>query len=153
MGIVSFTPVAAMKAAAFVTYGYTKTILLTFGQLIVNLFTWTRPAQDLTGPVGIAVMTGQVARQGILALLQFAAILSINLAVVNFLPIPALDGGRVVFLIIERFRRRAMNRRLEAAIHNVAFVILISLILLVTIKDVSRYGGVIVNGVRGLVGL
>lgn len=153
VGRVSFSPLQALKASGIATYGYTKAILLTFGDLVKDLFAWRAPAQDLSGPVGIAVLTGQIAQQGIIPLLQFAAILSINLAVVNFLPIPALDGGRVLFLAIEKIRRRAMGRNLEAAIHNIAFLILISLILLVTLRDVSRYGGVILGGLKGLVGM
>lgn len=153
VGRVSFSPPQAIKAAALTTFGYTKAILFTFGDLVKDLFAWRAPAQDLSGPVGIAVLTGQIAQQGIIPLLQFAAILSINLAVVNFLPIPALDGGRVLFLAIEKLRRRAMSRTLEAAIHNIAFLILISLILIVTFRDVSKYGGVILGGLKGLVGM
>lgn len=153
VGLVSFSPPTAAKAAALATFGYTRAILGTFGDLVKDLFAWRAPSQDLSGPVGIAVLTGQIAQQGIIPLLQFAAVLSINLAVINFLPIPALDGGRVLFLVIEKLRRRAMSRRLEAGIHNVAFLVLISLILIITVRDVSRYGGVIIGGLKGLVGM
>lgn len=153
VGRVSFSPATAAKAAALATFGYTKAILATFGDLLKDLFAWRAPSQDLSGPVGIAVLTGQIAQQGFIPLLQFAAVLSINLAVINFLPIPALDGGRVMFLVIEKLRRRAMSRRLEAGIHNAAFLILITLILVITVRDVSKYGGVIVGGLKGLVGM
>lgn len=152
VGIVSYPPFTAAKVAAIVTVGYTKAVVLTFIDIFRDLLSLKAPAEEISGPVGIAVLSGQIARQGIIPLLQFAAILSINLAVINFLPIPALDGGRVLFLFIEKLRRRAMNQKIEAAIHNVSFIILIALILLVTMRDLSTYGGVIVGGVRGLVG-
>lgn len=143
----------ALKASVVTTYGYTKAILVSFGQMIRDLVTFRGMSQDVSGPVGIAVITGQVAQQGIVPLLQFAAVLSINLAVINFLPIPALDGGRVLFLAIEKLRRKPMSRNLEAAIHNIAFLLLIGLIFLVTIRDVSKFGGVILDGAKGLVGM
>jgi regulator of sigma E protease len=147
-------PVAqALKASVLTTYGYTKAILFSFGGMVRDLVTFRGVSQDVSGPVGIAVMTGQIAQQGVVPLLQFAAVLSINLAVINFLPIPALDGGRVLFLVIEKLRRRAMSRNLEAAIHNIAFLVLIGLILLVTVRDVSKFGGVILDGAKGLVGM
>ncbi len=143
----------AIKASLVTTYAYTEAILVSFGQMIRDLVTFHGVSQDVSGPVGIAVMTGRIAQQGIIPLLQFAAVLSINLAVINFLPIPALDGGRVMFLVIEKLRRRAMSRTLEAAIHNIAFLILIGLILLVTVRDVTKFGGVILDGAKGLVGM
>jgi regulator of sigma E protease len=153
IGTVSLSPGQAIKGAVMTTAVYTKQILWTFGGLIKNLVALKPVGQDLSGPVGIAVMTGKVASEGIMPLLQFAAVLSINLAVINILPIPALDGGRVLFLLVEKIRRRAMSRTLEAAIHNIAFLLLISLTLLVTVRDVSRYGHAIVGGLKGLVGL
>jgi regulator of sigma E protease len=153
VGLVSFTPFQAVKVAALTTYGYTKAILFTFADLLKNLILLRPLSQEVSGPVGIAVMTGKIARQGIMPLLQFAAILSINLAILNFLPIPALDGGRVLFLAIEKLRRRAMSRAVESAIHNVAFLLLLCLILFVTVRDISTYGGDIVGGIKGLVGL
>jgi regulator of sigma E protease len=153
IGVVTFKPLDAIWAAARTTAGYTKLVLITFWELGRDLVMRRPVTTEVAGPVGIAVMTGQIAQQGIIPLLQFAAILSINLAVINFLPIPALDGGRVLFLAIEKLRRRPMNRNLEAAIHNVVFLILIGVILLVTARDLSVYGGQIVLGLRKVVGI
>lgn len=141
VGRVSFPPLQAVRAGIIATYEYTKAILGTLGELVRDLVTRQPVTQDIAGPVGIAVITGQIAQQGIIPLMQFAAILSINLAVINFLPIPALDGGRVMFLILEKIRRRAVSRTLEAAVHNIAFLILISLILLITARDISKLIG------------
>lgn len=153
VGTVSFPLPQAFVNGVQMTFFLTKAIVYAFGGIFRDLVVSRKVAEDVAGPVGIAVMTGQVAKQGIAPLVQFAAMLSVNLAVINFLPIPALDGGRVLFLFIEKLRRRPVSRHLEIAIHNVAFLILILLILLVTARDLFRYGGVIAGGVKGLVGM
>ena len=81
-------------------------------------------------------MTGQFADLGIAQLLQFTALISVNLAVINFLPIPALDGGRVVFLIIEKIKGSPVKKEIEAVVHNIAFILLIILIIVVTFNDI-----------------
>lgn len=113
-------------------------IFISLGDLVKQLFTTGNVAQNLTGPVGIAVLTRQVADMGIIYLLQFAAMLSVNLAVFNFLPIPALDGGRIVFVLIEKIQRKPVSQRVEATIHNIGFLLLLGLIFLVTWKDITR---------------
>lgn len=153
VGSVSFAPHQAAWQAVYMTYSLTKAVLWAFGGIFKDLLVKREVTQDISGPVGIAVMTGQVARQGLMPLLQFAATLSVNLAVINFLPIPALDGGRVLFLGIEKIRRRPVSRKLEIAIHNIAFILLILIIVLVTARDLFRYGGMIVGSVKGLVGM
>ena len=94
---------------------------------------------DISGPVGIATLTGQAARIGINYLLQFVAMISINLAVLNFIPFPALDGGRAVLLLVEKFRRKPLPKRVEGLINSVGFSLLIALMVYVTIKDVGRF--------------
>lgn len=152
VGKVSFPVPQAFFLGIRMTAGVTGAIVQALGGVVVDLFSGRGVASGVSGPVGIAVVTGQVAREGIMPLLQFAAMLSVNLAVINFLPIPALDGGRVLFLAIEKLRRKPMKRSLEIAIHNSAFLILILLILLITARDISIYGGTIVGGVKGMVG-
>jgi regulator of sigma E protease len=153
MGSVSFGVLDAAWNAIWMTGALTKAITFAFFDLFRDLIVTRQVAQDVSGPVGIAVMTGEVAEQGLIPLMQFAAMLSVNLAVINFLPIPALDGGRVVFLFLEKIRRRPVSRKLEIAIHNIAFLLLITLILLVTLRDIGRYGGTIVGGLKGIVGM
>lgn len=153
-GVVRYPFLKAIQGGFTLTVGYTKAVILTFIDLFRELIQGKNDtAGQVTGPVGIAITTGHIAKQGFIALVQFTAILSVNLAVVNFLPIPALDGGRAVFLIVEGLRRKAMNRHVEAIIHNVSFLILIGLILLVTVRDLGRYGGIILGGLKGLVGM
>ncbi|PJA09309.1 RIP metalloprotease RseP [Candidatus Falkowbacteria bacterium CG_4_10_14_0_2_um_filter_41_15] len=114
-------------------------IILTFYDLIRNLIGGNAVAGAVAGPVGIATLTGQVARMGFTYLLQFTALLSLNLAVINFLPIPALDGGRAVFLLIEKIKKRPVRKELENLLHNIFFLLLILLIVWVTIKDVLKF--------------
>jgi len=122
-----------------------KTTVLTIGEIFVSLGTLIKTLfveksvpQGLAGPVGIAVMTKQVADMGFVYLLQFAALLSVNLAVFNFLPIPALDGGRIAFVLIEKIQRKPVSQRVEATIHTIGFALLLLLIGVVTWKDIVR---------------
>ena len=113
-------------------------IIQAFGQLLGTIVRSGSVGGDVAGPVGIAVLTGQVSRLGFAYLLQFVALLSLNLAVINILPIPALDGGRVLFLAIEKLRGKPMSRTVEAKIHNTGFAVLIALVTLITFRDVLR---------------
>lgn len=120
-------------------------IIMAFYELLKNLILGHGVSAQISGPVGIATMTGQYARMGFVYLLQFVGILSLNLAVVNFLPLPALDGGRIIFLLIEKIKGTPVKREVEATIHNIGFIALIILILLITVKDVSQYTAPLVN--------
>lgn len=98
---------------------------------------------EISGPVGIAQATGQVAREGISPLFQFAALISINLGIVNIFPIPALDGGRIVFVLVEWVRRgKRISPKTERMIHTIGFLLLFALIIFVTYRDIGR----ILNG-------
>ncbi|RJO59266.1 RIP metalloprotease RseP [Candidatus Parcubacteria bacterium] len=113
-------------------------IVAAFAQIIKDLLFEQRVTVDVAGPVGIAMLTGQVARLGFIYLLQFAALLSLNLALINILPVPALDGGRVLFLLLEKIRGKPISQTLEAKIHNTGFVILLLLIMMVTFRDIWK---------------
>jgi len=121
------------------TVFFTGEVVFAFYELIKNLIISQKVSVDLSGPVGIAVLTGQVARMGFVYLLQFTAMLSINLAVINFLPFPALDGGRILFLVIEKIRRRPVSQKIENLVHNIGFGLLMLLVLLVTYRDVIKF--------------
>jgi regulator of sigma E protease len=98
------------------------------------------PQDDALGPVGIARVTGEVAGIGIRAVVLFAALLSLNLAIFNILPIPALDGGRLFFLAIEVARRgKRIPPQKEALVHLAGFAILIGIFVLVTFNDLARW--------------
>jgi len=120
-----------------------KEIFIALYELLYRLVIGQSVGADVAGPIGIAVLTGQVVDMGWSYILQFVALLSINLAIVNILPFPALDGGRIVFLIIEKIRRKPVNQKIEGIVHSIGFGILMILILLVTYKDITRWGGAI----------
>lgn len=113
-------------------------IIVSFFTLIRDLIIGTGASDSVGGPIRIAQMTGEVARFGFVNLLNFTALLSLNLAVINFLPFPALDGGRILFLLIEKIKGRPVKRETEAIVHNIGFMFLMLLILLVTYKDIVR---------------
>jgi regulator of sigma E protease len=96
---------------------------------------------ELAGPVGIAQMTGQAARAGWVYLLQFTAFLSLNLAVFNMLPIPGLDGARLLFVIVEGLRGRRVNPQTEGVIHFIGLMLLLTLMAYVSVNDVQRLVG------------
>lgn len=150
VGVVSYPWYLAPVRATELTFGITVEILKAFGHVFRGLVTEGRLAVDLSGPVGIAVLTGRAAELGITHLLQFVAILSINLGVINFVPFPALDGGRFLFLAIEKIRGRPVSRQLEAVIHQVGFALLLALILIVTYRDLVRFSDKILGGLRSL---
>ncbi|MBU1141564.1 MAG: RIP metalloprotease RseP [Firmicutes bacterium] len=93
---------------------------------------------DLSGPVGIFSMVSNTASQGIIALIGFTAFLSINIGLLNLLPIPALDGGRLIFLGVEAIIRKPLNRRFENTVNNVMFILLLTLFVFVTYNDIIR---------------
>lgn len=112
-----------------------------FGGLIataVSLRTVEPLSGGVAGPVGIAQLTGDVVSLGVLPTLQFAALLSLNLAVINILPLPALDGGRLFFLAIEAVFRRRVYPAVEKWVNTIGFAVLLFLILLITYNDINR---------------
>ena len=109
-----------------------------FKNAIVGMFIGTTPVA-VTGPVGIAQLTGEVARAGISPLLEFAAFISINLAIINMFPIPALDGGRIAFVLLEWIRRgKRISPRIERLVHSIGFIMLMAAILAITYNDIIR---------------
>lgn len=119
----------------------TQTIVVAFYDLLKGLILGQGVQAEIAGPVGIAALTGRVAHMGFVYLLQFTVMLSVNLAIINAFPFPALDGGRLFFLIIEKIKGSPVKREVEAIVHNLGFVLLMGLVLLVTFKDVAKYGG------------
>ena len=95
-------------------------------------------AQNLTGPVGIATLVGDAARLGIIYLLQLTAFLSLHLAILNILPFPALDGGRLAFLAVEKLKGSPVTPDIERITHGIGFALLMLLILWVTWNDIAR---------------
>lgn len=127
-----FAPIKGIELAAI----YTWLIIVAFFGLIRDLILGSGVQEAVAGPVGIAQMTGEVARMGIINLMQFTALLSLNLAVLNALPIPALDGGRILFVLIEAIRGKKNSPQLEASIHGLGFLLLMILVVIITYRDI-----------------
>lgn len=130
-------------------YGFQRTFSLLFqmlaglGLLLASLFGLApSPEGSVAGVVGIARITGQVAQRGLLSLLEWTAVLSVNLALINLLPLPALDGSRIVFALIEWIRggKRVPPER-EAMVHAVGMMLLLGLMLVITFSDVRNWLG------------
>lgn len=134
-------PFRRYSMGASIVEGFKETYNLTVAVLnsLVGIITRQIPAEDLTGPIGIVYFVGQAARAGLVSVLTLAALISVNLALFNLLPIPALDGSKLVFLGIELIRRRPLDPNKENLVHLVGFALLIALMLIVMYRDIIRF--------------
>jgi len=115
-----------------------KMVVSGLGTFVAELFTSPQSIQNVAGPVGIVVLAAQATSMGFIYFVQLLALISINLAVLNLLPFPALDGGRFLFLLIDKFRGKPVPYKIQAWVNGAGFVILILLMVFVTVKDIGR---------------
>ena len=127
----------AIWEGAITTIDYIGQIAEGLGSLIYKAIVGTADYSQVTGPVGIVGIVDDVAELGFLYILRFAAIISLNLAVLNLLPFPALDGGRLFFLLIEAVRRKPLPPKFVVTTNTVGFVLLIILMVAITWKDIA----------------
>lgn len=111
------------------------------GDVVISLVAKFTVPDGVAGPVGIAKMTHHFVQQGFMALLQFTALISISLGVINIMPFPALDGGRFLFIIFEAVTRRKPNAKWEGIIHSTGFILLMILIFVITWNDIINLFG------------
>jgi regulator of sigma E protease len=128
---------SALTAGTRQTFGITGLILRFVGRLL----TGAESARDIGGPILIGQLSGRMARAGVVALIGFMAFLSVNLAVLNLLPIPILDGGHLVFLAIEAVRGRALSLQTRARLSQVGFLLILALMVWAITSDVLRTVG------------
>ncbi len=131
------TPAFIIKEGFFSTVSIVKTVYVSF----VKMITGAIGIENMSGPVGITQAVGQAKEYGWLALLNFFAFITVNLGVVNLLPLPALDGGRLVFILIELIIRRPVPQKYEGAIHFVGLAVLMLLLVFITFNDIVRLFG------------
>jgi regulator of sigma E protease len=148
MGLLGVTPkgstviVKANIGRAFVlsvqrTYELT---VLTY-QALWSMATGRLSLKDsVTGPLGMFVITGEMSKLGIMALISFIAILSVSLGIFNLLPLPALDGGHLVLLAVEKLRGKPLSKKADEVFNQVGFGFLILLAVLVFVNDLARFG-------------
>ncbi len=118
-------------------------IILKIIETFINLFTGIFSANldilnKVSGPVGVVGALGEANSLGLVYLLQLFGLISLNLAVLNFLPIPALDGGRLLFIVIEKITRKKIDLKVESVFHIVGFLILIALMTIITAHDIIK---------------
>jgi len=124
----------AISSSAYKTVYYIELMFKTISQLVTGKL----GSDALGGPVMVISMVGEAAESGILSLLNLAAFISINLGFMNLLPIPALDGSKIVFLMVEAVRGKAIPVEKEGYIHFIGFVVLIGFMIFITYKDILR---------------
>ncbi|HJV46708.1 MAG TPA: RIP metalloprotease RseP [Bacillota bacterium] len=131
----SRSPMPSLKYGAETTWQFSTLIFKGLGMLVTG-----KVAMDeLSGPVGIFNYTYEAAEKGVAILLKWSAILSVNLGIMNLLPLPALDGGRLVFLLVEALRGRPIDPQKEGMVHFLGFAFLMLLILVITWNDIQRF--------------
>jgi regulator of sigma E protease len=136
---VSFGLIESVRQGIMETWGFGTYIFITLINILRELFATGKTTEALSGPVGILSMVGQASQLGFVYVIRFMAILSINLAVVNALPFPALDGGRILFLLIEKIKGKPVSAETEGKFHFAGMAILLLLMVLVTYKDLGTY--------------
>ncbi|MDP2651107.1 MAG: RIP metalloprotease RseP, partial [bacterium] len=138
IGTVQLNPVRALWHGLIVTSELTWMTAKAIGAFLVQAIVGKADLSQVTGPVGIVSMVGDVRELGISFLLSFTAIISINLAIINLVPFPALDGGRLLFTGIEAIRRRPIPPAIFNTANTIGFALLIFLMILITVRDVRQ---------------
>lgn len=126
--------VPSLKNACETTGSLFKLMLVT----VKELFTGGVAVKELSGPVGIYTVVGEQAKAGFESILSLIAFLSINVGVINLIPFPAFDGGRILFLIIEKLTKKSIPTSVENMVNNIGFLLLILLMIYVTFNDIIR---------------
>lgn len=129
--VVRFSIWDSAKNAVVIIFNFVVLIL----GFLKNLIVGKASMADVSGPVGIYKYTGQVARQGFSDILSLMAVLSINLGIINILPIPALDGGRILFILIEKIKGSPVDQKTEQAFHTIFFILLLALMAFITARE------------------
>mgnify|MGYP000986179386 CR=1 FL=1 len=139
--IIGITPLLSKNPVRALTYGTVSTFDLGVRmiEIIGQLITGEVSTDNLTGPVGIVYMVGDSAKLGLIYLAQLTALISLNLAIVNMLPFPALDGGRLLFLIIRLFTGKTISDETEGKIHFIGLMLLFGLMIYITVQDVGKF--------------
>ncbi len=139
--IIGIVPVTKKNFFSAIKGGFEKTgiILRLMFQFLGMVFRGKVTSKDLSGPVGVVYTIDEAAKYGFLSVLYIMGFISVNLGFFNLLPIPALDGSRILFLIIEFFRGKPMDPEKEGFVHFIGFVFLLTLMIYVTYSDIVKF--------------
>jgi len=138
IGVVPLSLGEALRKGASLTWGAIQITAIGLAHFFYSIFTVSANLSQVSGPVGIAGAVGNASAEGWGSLLSIMAIISINLALINLIPVPALDGGRLLFVIIESITRRPIKSSIAQAVNGIGFAFLILLMLVVTAHDIFR---------------
>jgi regulator of sigma E protease len=138
--VIHYSFLESIREGFLYTVNMTVAIFEYLFHIVSQLLTTGGTSAQVSGPVGMVSMTQQAARLGLMVLLNFTALISVNLAIINILPLPALDGGRIFFLLVEKLKGSPVSQELEAKIHNAGFMALMLLMVIVTFQDIMRLG-------------
>ncbi|MFA6278735.1 MAG: M50 family metallopeptidase [Candidatus Paceibacterota bacterium] len=138
IGVIPVSFGAAIIEGATLTWGAISIVATGLIHFFYGIFTFSADLSQVSGPIGIAGVVGGASASGFGNLLSIMAIISINLALINLIPIPALDGGRLLFVIIESIIRRPINPNVSRAVNSIGFALLILLMVVVTAHDLFR---------------
>ncbi len=146
--IIGVLPVTEKKPLTAIEDGFRSTWMMTvaMADILKQLFAGDVAASDLTGPVGIVYLVGDSAKMGVQYVAYLAALISLNLAMINLLPFPALDGGRLLFLAVRKITGKAITDDIEANIHRAGIILLLALMVYVTWHDILRFIVPIIGG-------
>ncbi|MCL2110816.1 MAG: M50 family metallopeptidase [Clostridiales bacterium] len=127
----------------FKSFGYGVRATVSMGQMMYkvlgDLVTGQAGMDQLTGPVGIVVVVGDAARHGFIFIVQLTALISLNLGIVNLLPFPALDGGRLIFLLIRKVTGKKITNEIEGRVHLIGIIALFAFMAIITFQDIDRF--------------
>lgn len=138
--------ISGLGEVVIVNYGFFESIWKGFeemgymfveiGRVFARLITGEKTGIEVMGPVKLAIFTGQIIPLGFVFILRFIAIFSINLGIINALPFPALDGGRILFIIIEKIKGSPVSQKVEQGFHSVGMMLLLALMLFITVREI-----------------
>ncbi|MBI4691905.1 MAG: RIP metalloprotease RseP [Candidatus Terrybacteria bacterium] len=138
VGIVKLAWYQAPWEGLKMTFQMTVSVAVAIFYFIVNIVKGLAGLEGVIGPVGIVSVTGAAAKMGFAYLLSFTAFLSINLAVINIIPFPALDGGRLLFLLIEKIKGSPVSRKFSGISHGIGLILLLILMFAITYRDILK---------------
>jgi len=138
IGVVPLSFGAALVEGATLTWGVTKLTAVGLWHFFYGVFTFSADLSQVAGPVGIAGAVGTASLQGLGDLFSLMAIISINLALINLIPVPALDGGRLLFVLIESIARRPIKESVTRSLNAASFILLILLMVVITAHDIFK---------------
>jgi len=119
----------------------TNRIIARMGEILAMLFTGKLGLNSLSGPIGVVAFVGNVSKFGFEPLLFLTVVITLNFGLINLIPLPALDGGRIVFSLLEIITRKKLDPTIESYIHFVGFMLLMALMVYITYVDIMRLVG------------